>query len=37
MVKLYARLVIMGTRTIDEVPEKFREAVLEEIERQKYL
>ena len=34
MVKLYVRLIVLGCKTIDDVPEEFREQVLEELENQ---
>lgn len=36
MVRLYATLIIAKRRTIESVPEKFREAVIEELRNEGY-
>ena len=36
MVRLYATLIIAKRRTIENVPEKFREAVIEELRNEGY-
>ena len=36
MVTLYATLIIAKRRTIESVPEKFREAVIEELHNEGY-
>ena len=36
MVKLYANLIINGRRTLDEVPENIKGAVIEELRRRGY-
>ena len=36
MVRLYATLIIAKRRTIESVPEKFREAVIEELLNEGY-
>ena len=36
MVRLYATLIIAKRRTIESVPEKFREAVIEELSNDGY-
>ena len=36
MVRLYATLIIAKRRTIESIPEKFREAVIEELHNEGY-
>ena len=36
MVRLYATLIIAKRRTIESIPEKFREAVIEELNNEGY-
>ena len=36
MIRLYATLIIAKRRTIERVPEKFREAVIEELRNESY-
>lgn len=36
MVKVYADLIRRGVKTIDDVPENLREAVLEELAKDEY-
>jgi len=35
MVKIYAKLILAGRKTIDEVPEKLKAAVIAELEKEK--